>query len=213
MALDTNIALGVKPIEQPNMLGQMAQMMQIRQAQQEYQSQNALSDSYSQAYAGGKFDPQAVIRGLVESGQGHLVPKVEAQMLKAEQDRANTKKTQVDTLGKEYENARVGLTNITDEAGYYDWVKSSFSNPAIASHLIQLGITPEKALANAQAAVAKEGLSTAIAKSAMGIGKFIEQDRQLKNATQNAQISAGPGNRQATVAEQKWAQEQAQLSQ
>ena len=211
MALDTNIALGVKPIEQPNMLGQMAQMMQIRQAQQEYQSQNALSDSYSQAYAGGKFDPQAVIRGLVESGQGHLVPKVEAQMLKAEQDRANTKKTQVDTLGKEYENARVGLTNITDEAGYYDWVKSSFSNPAIASHLIQLGITPEKALANAQAAVAKEGLSTAIAKSAMGIGKFIEQDRQLKNATQNAQISAGPGNRQATVAEQKWAQEQAQL--
>ena len=42
MALDTNIALGVKPIEQPNMLAQMGQMMQLRQAQQEYEGENAL---------------------------------------------------------------------------------------------------------------------------------------------------------------------------
>ena len=34
MALDTNIALGVRPVEQPNMLAQMGQMMQLRQAQQ-----------------------------------------------------------------------------------------------------------------------------------------------------------------------------------
>lgn len=48
MALDTNIALGVKPIEQPNMLAQMGQMMQLRQAQQEYDSQNALRDAFAQ---------------------------------------------------------------------------------------------------------------------------------------------------------------------
>jgi hypothetical protein len=42
MALDTNIALGVKPIEQPNMLAQMGQMMQMRQMQQEYEGENAL---------------------------------------------------------------------------------------------------------------------------------------------------------------------------
>ena len=48
MALDTNIALGVRPVEQPNMLAQMGQMMQIRQAQQEYDSQNALRDAFSQ---------------------------------------------------------------------------------------------------------------------------------------------------------------------
>jgi hypothetical protein len=177
------------------MLAQMGQMMQLRQNQQEYESQNALSNSYRQAYAGGKFDPQAVIRSLVESGQGHLVPKVEAQMLKAEQDRASTRKTQVETLGKDYENLRVGLTNITDENGYYNWVQSGFSNPATAAHLTQMGITPEKALANARAMVAKEGLSTAIAKSAMGIGEFIKQDLQLKNATQNANIAAAPANR------------------
>ena len=42
MALDTNIALGVKPIEQPNMLAQMGQMMQLRQLQQDYEGENAL---------------------------------------------------------------------------------------------------------------------------------------------------------------------------
>lgn len=42
MPLDTNIALGVKPVEQPNMLAQMGQMMQLRQAQQEYEGENAL---------------------------------------------------------------------------------------------------------------------------------------------------------------------------
>jgi hypothetical protein len=48
MALDTNIALGVKPIEQPNMLAQMGQMMQMRQAQQQYDQQNALRDAFAQ---------------------------------------------------------------------------------------------------------------------------------------------------------------------
>ena len=48
MALDTNIALGVKPIEQPNMLAQMGQMMQLRQAQQGFESENALRDFYAQ---------------------------------------------------------------------------------------------------------------------------------------------------------------------
>jgi hypothetical protein len=48
MALDTNIALGIKPVEQVNMLGQMGQMMQLRQAQQEYQDTNAMRDLAAQ---------------------------------------------------------------------------------------------------------------------------------------------------------------------
>lgn len=48
MALDTNIALGVRPVETPNMLAQMGQMMQMRQAQQEFDSQNALRDAFAQ---------------------------------------------------------------------------------------------------------------------------------------------------------------------
>ena len=192
MPIDPNIALGVRQTEQPNMLNQMAQVMQMRALQQDYQSQNALSESYKNAYAGGKFDPQAVIRGLVESGQGHMVPKVEAQMLKAEQERAATKKTTVETLGKEYENLKMGLQNVSDEAGYLNWVAAGFNNPAIAAHMKEVGLTPDTALNNAKATVAKEGLQAAIAKSAMGLDNFTKLDLQNKNAVQVAHIRNAP---------------------
>jgi hypothetical protein len=45
MPIDPNIALGVRPVEQPNMLGQMAQVMAIRQAQQEYQNEGGLRNA------------------------------------------------------------------------------------------------------------------------------------------------------------------------
>jgi hypothetical protein len=48
MAIDPNIAMGIRPIEQPNMLAQMGQMMQLRQLQQEYEGSNALRDFYAQ---------------------------------------------------------------------------------------------------------------------------------------------------------------------
>jgi hypothetical protein len=48
MAIDANIALGVRPVEQPNMLAQMGQMMALRQAQQGYESENAVKNFYAQ---------------------------------------------------------------------------------------------------------------------------------------------------------------------
>jgi hypothetical protein len=48
MPIDPNIAMGVRPVEQPNMLAQMGQMMAIRQAQQGYESENAVKDFYAQ---------------------------------------------------------------------------------------------------------------------------------------------------------------------
>jgi hypothetical protein len=199
MALDTNIALSVKPIEQPNMLAQMGQMMQLRQAQQGFESENALRDFYAK---GGDLS--------TAEGKREIMSRAPGAGMKLIGQQSEIRARDVGTLGKEYENARVGLTNVNDEAGYYNWVQSSFNNPAIAAHLTQMGITPEKALANARATVAKDGLSTAIAKSSMGISEFVKQDLQLQNATKNANIAAAPGHRNATVAEQKFAIEKSQ---
>jgi hypothetical protein len=56
MPIDPNIAMGIRPIEQPNMLAQMGQMMQLRQAQQEYEGSNALREAY--AKGGDLNDPE-----------------------------------------------------------------------------------------------------------------------------------------------------------
>ena len=45
MPINPNIALGVRPIEQPNMLGQMGQVLAIRQAQQEYENEGGLRNA------------------------------------------------------------------------------------------------------------------------------------------------------------------------
>jgi hypothetical protein len=181
------------------MLAQMGQMMQLRQAQQGFESENALRDFYAQGGDINKAeDRQRLLSRAPIQGQTILGKESERRA------------RDVVTLGKEYDNARVGLTNVNDETGYYNWVQSSFNNPAIAAHLNQMGITPERALANARATVAKDGLSTAIAKSSMGISEFIKQDLQLQNATKNANIAAASGNRNATVNEQRFAAEQEQ---
>ena len=196
MSLDTNIALGVRPVEQPNMLAQMGQMMQMRQMQQGFESENALRDFYAQ---GGDIS--------TDEGKRRLMSKVGLKGMDIIGKQSEIRARDVCTLGQEYKIARVGLTNVNDETGYYNWVQSSFNNPAIAAHLTQMGITPEKALANARATVAKDGLNTAIAKSSMGIDEFIKQDRQLQNATKNAQIAAAPGHRNAKVNEQRFKNE------
>jgi hypothetical protein len=199
MALNTNIALGIRPVEQPNMLAQMGQMMALRGAQQEYEGTNALREFYAQGGDINKAeDRQRLLSRAPMQGQTILGKESERRA------------RDVVTLGKEYDNARVGLNGITDEAGYYNWVLSSFNNPYISAHQTQMGITPEKALANARATVAKEGLNTALAKSAMGIEKYIPLDLQLQNSTKNAQIAAASGNRNATVNEQRFAAEQEQ---
>jgi hypothetical protein len=59
MPIDPNIALGVRPIEQPNMLGQMAQAMAIRQANQEYENEGGLRNALT---SGATEDPSSLLQ-------------------------------------------------------------------------------------------------------------------------------------------------------
>lgn len=118
MALDPNIALGVRGIELPNPLTQYSQMAQIQNAQNQNQlaqyqlgaaqrqefTQNALSDAYKAAYNSqtGAIDSAMLMRGLAERGAGHLIPDVQTKMLATEKERGAIKKTAVETTGLEF---------------------------------------------------------------------------------------------------------------
>ena len=62
MAIDARIALGVQPVQQqPNMLAQYAQVLGIKAAQQEMESNNAMRDLFA---GGANFDdPEFQRRG------------------------------------------------------------------------------------------------------------------------------------------------------
>ena len=59
MPIDPSIALGVRPVEMPNVLGQMAQMMQMRQAQQEYENEGGLRNALT---GGLPEDPSSLLK-------------------------------------------------------------------------------------------------------------------------------------------------------
>jgi len=89
MALDPNIALGVRPIELPNQLAQFAQVQQI----QNFQRQNELAnraieqeEGLNRAYARslgatGEIDPAMLRQNIIGANLGSKLPAVEKTLL------------------------------------------------------------------------------------------------------------------------------------
>ena len=162
MALNPNIALGVKGIELPNPLAQYGQLAQIQNAQNQNQlaqfqlgsaqraekSQNLLADAYAQSTdpATGKIDYNK-LTGLVASGGGGAqIPGI--QKSRFEQESAGTKllADKLALLPEAYKRAD------TPEA-YLALHQSVHADPILGPWLKSTGATPEKGLAALQNAV------------------------------------------------------------
>lgn len=84
MAIDPNIAMGVRPVEQPNMLGQMAQVMAMRQAQQEYEGSAGVNKLARQ----GVQDPYAYMQyGKQGQAAAASITKIQEEKLKSDERR------------------------------------------------------------------------------------------------------------------------------
>jgi hypothetical protein len=118
MALDSNIAMGVRGIELQNPLAQYGQVAAIQNAQNQnalaqFQlesakrqdlAQNALAAAYKKGVntETGAVDNALILRSLAESGAGHMIPDVQAKLFKSQQEQAALKKTTTETTGLEF---------------------------------------------------------------------------------------------------------------
>jgi hypothetical protein len=118
MALDPNIALGVRQIELANPLAQYGQVAAIQNAQnqnalaqfqlgaarRQEESQNVLADVYKRSLnpETGAVDNQALLRNLAASNAAYLIPDVQTKLLASEKERGLIKKTGVETEEKEF---------------------------------------------------------------------------------------------------------------
>jgi len=171
MAIDPNIAMGIRPIEQPNMLAQMAQMMQLRSAQQEYEGQNALRDAFA---SGGSLSDPAFVQRL-RAANPKMALDIEAKYLAGQ-------KTQSELLGAAYKNSREALTMVNSPESLREYTISQFSDPVMGPALKARGLTPEIALANLDTEIAKSGFNTVLKKSAMGLDSFFKDETSRANA-------------------------------
>ena len=196
MAIDARIALGVQPVQQqPNMLAQYAQVMGIKAAQQEMESNNAMRDLFS---GGANFDdPEFQRRGYMANAKGFsdLLGK-----------RATTQKTEMESLGKEIELRRDALVNVNTPEDYLKWHETNHQGK-MGNFFKSIGQTPDREKIMLELSK-PGGLEKLKRESALGATKLAQELMQTERSVQVAGIGAAAGNRNATINEQKWAEEQ-----
>jgi hypothetical protein len=195
MALDTNIALGVRPIEQPNMLAQMAQAMQIRQANEEYESSNALKDFYAQGGDLNKPEDQRRLMSTVGAKGADLIAK-QAAFQKTKEE---VKQLGYKNVESAFAQSRELLSSIDPNspnagAQLIAWHEANHKNPVLGAVLATSGIDPTSSRATLEAAIAKgpAGIQEAIRRSSMGQAKYQQELMQTERSVQTANIGAGP---------------------
>ena len=199
MALDPRIPLGVQPVQtqQPNMLGQYAQIMGIKAAQQDIQGNEALREAY--ASGGDLNDPEFRRRVMAAD------PKLGSELIKRN---AETGKLQNEAVLKRIELSREMLTGVNTPEDYIAWHESNHKDPVLGGYLGQRGITAEQSRAKIIADLSKPGgLEKLKRESALGAGKLQQELMQ----TERTRISSGPAYGQLKLAQDKAARDQAEL--
>jgi len=199
MAIDPRIPLGVQPIQtqQPNMLGQYAQIMGIKAAQQDIQGNEALRAAYAQG--GDLNDPEFRRRVMAAN------PKLGSELIKRN---AETSKLQNEAVAKRIELSREMLTGINTPEDYLAWHEANHKDPVLGGYLNQRGITAEQSRAKIMADLSKPGgLEKLKRESALGAGKLQQELMQ----TERTRISAAAPLGQLDLARKKDTREQQEL--
>jgi hypothetical protein len=143
MAIDPNIALGVRQMELANPLAQYGQIAQIQNAQnqnalaqfqlgsaqRQEEVQNALSESYRKSInpETGQFDPKLLIGNIAQSKAAHLLPEIQSKLLESESKQATMAKTRQETSAGEFklqqDKLNYGLKSLGDSPTPQDAIK------------------------------------------------------------------------------------------
>ena len=200
MALDPNIALGVRPLELPNQLAQYGQLAQIQNAQNQNQlaqyqlgaaqraekSQNMLADAYAQAtdQATGKIDYNKLTGLLAAGGGGAQLPGIEKTRRETETAQTAQQKAIVELGEAKLKQSRQFLDTInpTDPnapAEYIAWHEANHRDPILGPMLAARGVTADQSRQRIEAAIAKGPgeFAKLLNQSKLGTEKFMELNK------------------------------------
>lgn len=174
MPINPNIALGGQQAQPVNMLGQMGQVMAIRQAQQQYEEQNALRDAFAQG--ADVNDPESFKR--IASINPKLAMDLRSKSIEQRQKQTEIGLKVHDALGA----ALGGLV----ENPTLDYAKATFS------HLVSTGVLPPD---KAEAMFAKLQADPSRIKeyATLGVNAAISAKEKMTDATSRANNAATVG--------------------
>jgi hypothetical protein len=173
MALDPNIALGVRQMELANPLAQYGQIAAIQNAQnqnalaqfqlgsarRQEETQNALSEAYQKSFnpETGQFDSKLLIGNVARSKAASMLPDIQSKLLESETKQATLAETQQKTKAGEFklqqDKLNYGLKSLGDSPTPQDAIKKlnegvtkgyfDFSTAAAEAQKLQ-NMTPEQ---------------------------------------------------------------------
>ena len=185
------IARGVDPIQVQSPVNQLAQIEQIRSAQQtnmlrqeqmaalqrDREQLQTLNRLYGEAYnpTTGRVDETKLYSGLAQGGLGSQIPGLQKAELEREKTRFATSKEQSEAILKRLDFKRTQLEGVTTPDAYVNWALSSFDDPLLGPTLREIGSTPEKVMERInQAAQQPNALQNLIEESKLGSDKFAQ---------------------------------------
>ena len=200
------IARGVDPIQVQSPVNQLAQIEQIRSAQQtnmlrqeqmaalqrEREQLQTLNRLYGEAYnpTTGRVDETKLYSGLAQGGLGSQIPGLQEQFTKGRKATAEAQKTSTESVLKRIEFKRTQLEGVSTPDAYVNWALSSFDDPVLGPTLREIGSTPEKVMERInQAAQQPNALQNLIEESKLGSDKFAQlvKDRAGQQITVRGQ--------------------------
>jgi len=163
MAIDPNIALGVRSVEFQNPLAQYGQIAAIQNAQnqnaltqfqlgtarRQEEAQNALSDAYQRAInpETGQIDQKMLLGNVARSKAAYMLPEIQSKLLESQTKQATLAKTTQETEAGKFKLAKERLN-----AGWMSMGEAS--TPQAAIEKLQDGVKQgyfDEATANAEA--------------------------------------------------------------
>jgi hypothetical protein len=200
------IARGVDPIQVQSPVNQLAQIEQIRSAQQtnmlrqeqmaalqrEREQLQTLNRLYGEAYnpTTGRVDETKLYSGLAQGGLGSKIPGLQKAELERKKTGFATSKEESEAILKRLEFKRTQLEGVTTPDAYVNWALSSFDDPLLGPPLREIGSTPEKVIQHIQEVGAQPGgLQRLIEESKLGSDKFAQlvKDRAGQQITVRGQ--------------------------
>jgi hypothetical protein len=204
--LNQMIARGVDPIQVQSPVNQLAQIEQIRSAQQtnmlrqeqmaalqrEREQLQTLNRLYGEAYnpTTGRVDETKLYSGLAQGGLGSQIPGLQKAELERRKTGFATSKEQSEAILKRLDFKRTQLEGVTTPDAYVNWALSGFDDPVLGPALREAGSSPEKVMERInQAAQQPNALQNLIEESKLGSDKFAQlvKDRAGQQITVRGQ--------------------------
>jgi hypothetical protein len=218
MAINSNIALGIQPLQLADPMSQYAKIaaiqgaqqqnamnqLQMQQAQREQEATNALNRAYAEAYSPqtGEVDINRLRQSLATGGYGSKLPAIEKQLLDVKTARTTQQKTEGDVLDAALKRSRGFLETLDPSApgaaeAYIAWHEANHKDPIIGPALAARGVTADQSRGRiAQLIQTPGGLARLINESKLGTEKFMEMNKPTltaQNLGGTVQVLQTPG--------------------